>query len=167
MQRERHDHRPDPVRRDRLIQEFIHDPYKTQRKMADPAVCPRCGAVYETGRWHWGAPPAAATEVVCQACHRIADQCPAGILALHGGFVRAHRDELLAHIRHEAEAETAEHPLHRLMEIRDSDDGLEVTTTDVHLPRRIGEALRRTHQGDLEIHFDEGEYFARVRWQAG
>ncbi|HEY0834474.1 MAG TPA: BCAM0308 family protein [Azospirillum sp.] len=167
MQRERQDHRPQPERRDRLIQEHIHDPYMTRLKMADPAVCPTCGAVYEQGRWRHGLRPVDAGEAVCPACHRIADRCPAGIVTLEGAFVRDHRAELLALIRHQHEQEHAEHPLHRIMDIRDTADGLEVTTTDIHLPRRIGEALRRSHQGDLDLHFDEGEYFARVHWRAG
>lgn len=167
MQRDHQDHRPEPKRHDRLIQERIHDPYKARLKMADPAVCPRCHAVYEAGRWQWGPRPAGAEEIVCQACHRIADHCPAGVVTLQGAYVAQHHDELLALVRHQEEQEKADHPLNRIMEIRDTTDGLELTTTDIHLPRRIGEALRRSHQGDLTLHYDEGEYFARVHWRAG
>lgn len=62
---ERDGHRPEPARRDRLIQERIHDPYKARAKMADPGVCPRCGAVYENGRWRSGPRPVNAGEMVC------------------------------------------------------------------------------------------------------
>ena len=67
-----------PQRRDRLIHERIHDPYKARLKLVDPSVCPQCGAVYESDRWRWGAPPVDAGEQLCQACHRINDQYPAG-----------------------------------------------------------------------------------------
>lgn len=166
MQRGHQDHRPTPERRDRLIQERIHDPYKWREKMADPAVCPTCRAVYEDGRWRWGQPPVGAQPIVCQACERIADRCPAGVVTLTGSYVAGHREEFLALIRHQEEHEKSKHPLNRIMEIRDTADGIEVTTTDIHLPRRIGEALRRTRHGDLDLHYDEGEYFARVRWHA-
>ena len=63
-----------PQRRDRLIHERIHDPYKARLKLVDPSVCPQCGAVYESDRWRWGAPPVDAGEQLCQACHRINDQ---------------------------------------------------------------------------------------------
>lgn len=166
MASERQDHRPEPARRDRLIQEHVHDPYMLRLKLPDPGVCERCHAVYEHGRWRWGPRPAVATAVVCPACHRVADRCPAGVVTLSGAYVGAHRDELLALIHHHLEQENAEHPMNRIMDIRDTGDGLEVTTTDVHLPRGIGEALRRNHRGHLTLHFDEGECFARVRWQA-
>lgn len=78
----------------------------------------------------------------------------------------AHRDELIALIRHHERSEAAEHPLNRILAIRDTATGLQVTTTDVHLPRRIGEALANHHHGTLSIHFDEGECFARVHWRS-
>lgn len=164
---QRDQHRPEPERRDRLIQERVHDPYEARLKMADPAVCPQCGAVYENGRWRWGLRPVTAEETVCQACRRIADHCPAGILTLGGAVVQAHRDEVMAIIQHQHEQERAEHPLNRIMGIRDTEDGgMEVTTTDLHLPRRIGEALHHAHHGDLTMHYDEGECFTRVHWRA-
>lgn len=166
MQRGHQDHRPNPERHDRMIQEHNHDPYKRREKMADPAICPTCGAVYEDGRWRWGLLPTAATPIVCQACERIADHCPAGVVTLTGRYAAEHGQELLALVRHQEEQEKAEHPLNRIMEIRSIADGFEVTTTDIHLPRRIGEALRRTRHGDLTLHYDKGECFARVRWHA-
>jgi hypothetical protein len=46
----------------------------------------------------------------------------------------------------------------------EGDDGLVITTTDVHLPRRIGEAVHHAFHGDLKVHYDEENYFARVDW---
>jgi hypothetical protein len=39
-----------------------------------------------------------------------------------------------------------------------------ITTTDIHLPRRIGTALKRAYDGDLDVRFGEDEYAVRVRW---
>jgi hypothetical protein len=41
-----------------------------------------------------------------------------------------------------------------------------ISTTDIHLPRRIGEALKRAFHGELDMHFDEAGYFVRVDWGA-
>jgi hypothetical protein len=39
-----------------------------------------------------------------------------------------------------------------------------VTTTDIHLPRRIGHALEDSYKGKMEIHFDIEGHFARMKW---
>ncbi len=38
-------------------------------------------------------------------------------------------------------------------------------TTDIHLPRRIGTALKRALHGTLDTHFDDAGYFVRVTWR--
>lgn len=42
-----------------------------------------------------------------------------------------------------------------------------ITTTDIHLPRRIGEAVKRAYHGNLKEHFEEDGYFVRVDWESG
>jgi hypothetical protein len=153
-----------PPRRDRLIREREHDPYKTRLKLADPTVCPQCDAVYRDGRWRWEAPPEEAHQELCQACHRINDAFPAGVVSLGGGFVQGHKTEILGLARNEEAREKAAHPLHRIMTIEDGPDAVVINTTDIHLPRRIGEALRDAHEGDLDYHYEKESYFLRVNW---
>jgi hypothetical protein len=31
-----------------------------------------------------------------------------------------------------------------------------VTTTDIHLPRRVGHALEHAYKGKLDVHYSEG-----------
>lgn len=153
-----------PQRRDRLIHERVHDPYKARLKLVDPSVCPQCGAVYESDRWRWGAPPVDAGEQLCQACHRINDQYPAGEVNLSGEFLAAHKEEVIHLARNQEQLENAEHPLHRIMSIDDRQDEVVITTTDIHLPRRIGQALHSAYKGSLDVHYDEEGYFIRVHW---
>jgi hypothetical protein len=40
-----------------------------------------------------------------------------------------------------------------------------VTTTDIHLPRRIGHALENAWGGTLATHYDEAGYFVRAHWE--
>ena len=40
-----------------------------------------------------------------------------------------------------------------------------ITTTDVHLPRNIGEARKQAWKGELEIKFSPDEYLVRVHWK--
>ena len=70
----------------------------------------------------------------------------------------------LAH--NEEMAEKGEHPLNRIMGIQESEEGLVINTTDIHLPRRIGEAVKRAFHGTLDMQFDDASYFVRVEWRA-
>lgn len=90
---------------------------------------------------------------------------PAGTIRLRGAFVRQHTDELCGLIRNTEELEKRDHPLERLMAISDSADGLDVTTTGLHLAQRIGHALEAAYDGDLKIHYDGEEYYVDIHWQ--
>jgi hypothetical protein len=82
-----------------------------------------------------------------------------------GSFLAEHGNDIERLIRNTAEAEAREHPLHRLMDLRQRQGTIEVTTTDIHLPHRIGHALEDAWGGELATHYDEQGYHARVTWQ--
>ena len=144
----------------------VADPYEPRLKPRGLTVCGRCLAVYHHGRWQWETHPTGATEALCPACRRIEDRAPAGILTVHGTFHPEQRDAMIALLRHQEQAEREDHPLNRIMDIVEKPDAVIVTTTDIHLPRRLGEALRRVLHGTLDIHFDDTSYFVRVDWRA-
>jgi hypothetical protein len=151
-------------RLDRQIEETVHDPYKERYKPPEPAVCPSCGVVFEHGRWHWKPRPASAQDHLCPACRRVKEQYPAGYVSLEGDFLREHRDELLHLVRNEEKRAKDEHPLERIIDIRQDGDKTVVTTTELHLARRIGDALHHAYQGNLEIKYSTDEYLVRVYW---
>ncbi len=151
-------------RGDRLIRERVHDPYKTRLKLPEPSVCPDCGATFHKGRWTWTPAAAGANAARCQACQRNADNNPAGIATQRGGFLTPHNAEILNLARNQETLEKGEHPLHRIMAVTEQGDEVEIATTDIHLPRRIGQALRDAYQGALEIDYDKAGYFVRVAW---
>ena len=153
-------------RQDRLIHERVHDPYKTRRKVGEPAFCPECGAVFSHGRWQWAeARPENSQPELCQACQRIRDHYPAGVVTIAGAFAQGHKEEILNLVRHHETLEKRLHPLHRILDIQEQPAVLLIQTTDIHLPRRIGEALRRAYKGELEIRHEEETHFARVNWR--
>ena len=127
-------------------------------------ICPDCSVVYEDGRWHWTARPAEAAESLCPACRRIRDREPAGVVTLAGPRVAALRRDIVQLARHQEEAEKPEHPLNRIMDVQETAEGLVISTTDIHLPRRIGQAIRRAYRGKLAVKFEEHGYFVRVDW---
>ncbi len=154
-----------PIRRDRLLQEHVHDAYQIKGKMHEPAYCPSCGAVYHQGRWQWMAVPEDATKHSCPACMRIHDHFPAGYLTMSGNFFASHRDEIMHLVHNEEKRERAEHPLKRIMDAEDRDGMTTITTTDIHLARMMGEALHRAYQGELEFHYNPEQNLLRVTWK--
>lgn len=152
-------------RKDRLIKEKLHNVYRERDKSLEITVCTECGALYVDGRWSWEEPPEQAGQTICPACRRIADRYPAGHLELKGDFLAEHRAEILNLIRNIESREKAERPLERIMSIEDGPDGVLVTTTGIHVARRIGEALARAYKGDLSYQYAEAEKRIRVFWQ--
>jgi len=149
----------------RIFDDPRHDPYQERVKYREPTVCDGCGAIYHDGHWQRGSPPATSEHAMCPACKRVRDKLPAGQLSLEGAFFAAHRDEVLHLVHHEAEHEQVDHPLARIMEIVPEGERTLVTTTDIHLPQRIGEALRSAYQGELTVAYGKDEYSVRVDWR--
>lgn len=153
-------------RHDRLLDEWMHDPYRSKHKLKEPTLCPTCGALFHAGHWQWGDAPADAERVNCPACQRIQERVPAGFLTLSGGFVAAHREEIL-NLAHNVESrEKAAHPLKRIMGCEDQKDGsLLLTFTEPHLARAVGEAIQHAYNGELDLQYQQEEYLLRVRWR--
>jgi len=149
---------------DRIFDDKPHDPYQASGKYKEPTVCADCKAIFHEGRWQWAAAPQGAHEERCPACRRTRAKLPAGFLTLAGEFFNAHRDEVLALVRHVATRERDEHPLHRVMLIEEAPKSVVVTTTDIHSPQRIAEALRHAYHGDFKMSYGHDEYTVRVTW---
>ena len=156
--------RDDPPDRQRAVRRK-EDPYVSTRKPAGPAVCHRCKAVFMEGRWAWQRRPSEAEEMTCPACQRIEDEFPAGYVTIKGEFLKEHRDEIIALINSKEDREKATHPLQRIMAIEDVREGLQVTTTDSHLARGIGEALHDAYKGDLKLRYSRDENLLRAIWK--
>jgi hypothetical protein len=149
-----------------LIAEESHDPYRSRKKLPEPAVCKQCMAVLTGGRWQWTAKPLEGAHwELCPACHRIADKYPAGELTLTGSFLKAHGAEIVRLARNVEAMERREHPLQRIMEVAEEEDRIVITTTGLHLPRWIAHAVTSAYKGDLETHYDEAGHFVRMTWR--
>jgi len=149
-------------RRDRLIVEPTHDPTRPTAKLADPTVCPDCGATFREGRWTWKPAPAGAPQSLCSACQRIRDGYAAGFVSIRGDFVPIHRDEIVGLARNTETRAKEDHPMNRILDISDEGKGLRIRTTEVHLARAIGSALHRAYEGELSLHYDED--VVRIDW---
>ncbi|HLQ37124.1 MAG TPA: hypothetical protein VK348_04960 [Planctomycetota bacterium] len=64
-----------------------------------------------------------------------------------------------------AAAERSDHPLERLMLVRESGDAVEAATTGFHLARRLLAAIPRTWRHHLHVQLDHEH--SLLRWRAG
>ncbi len=153
------------TRRDRLVQERLHDTYELRQKLPEPTVCPECSLVYQQGKWTWiDGHVFNANKQLCPACSRIHDNYPGGYVSIKGPFFLNHRNEII-NLIHNVEQESKQaHPLERIIKIIEEEDGVLVTITDLHLARRIGEAIHNAYQGSLEFDYPDDEKLIRVKW---
>jgi len=157
---------PNSQRKDKLIKEYIHDPYFTKEKYHDPSVCKKCGVVFHDGIFQWMKEiPANAEEMICPACKRLDDNYEGGVVILKGNFLSEHKDEILNLIKNTEEEEMAYRPLERIITIKDNGDEITITTTYEHLARRIGEAVHKAYKGNLELKYTEERKYIRVLWE--
>jgi hypothetical protein len=147
-----------------MLEGVRDDAYWSGSKPRGPVYCPQSKAVFRNGRWSWSAAPAGAKKLRCPACRRVDQGSPAGYVALSGEFFAAHRDEVLARVRNCEKKEKSTHPLERIMAIAPASGGVQVTTTSVHLARRIAHALESAFKGTLNIAYNHQDNLLRVRW---
>lgn len=156
-----------PTRRDRLLKQPQSDAYRADHKLREPTLCKICGAVFTGGRWQWLEElPESAPETRCPACQRIHDQVPAGFLTLSGPFFEEHREEIMHLVHNHVERQRVQHPLQRIIDTRAlKTGGIELSFTEYHLPKGVGEAIKNAYQGELQITFAEASGQERVSWE--
>lgn len=152
--------RNEPVRKSQRA-----DACRKVAKRPAPSHCPECGAVFSAGRWVWRTAPKNAQQGRCPACVRIATGSPAGYLELGGDYLTEHRDEIINLLRNTEALEKSRHPMERIMGIAGVANRTKVTTTGVHLARRMGAALKRSYSGDLSVRYLPGDQIVQVGWQ--
>jgi hypothetical protein len=87
-----------------------------------------------------------------------------GLVTIKGPFKDTRQEQIIGIVKNTEEKEKKEHPLSRIMAIESQPDGLVISTTDTHLPRRIGEELKHACHGEMELYYDQDEQFVRVIW---
>jgi hypothetical protein len=152
-------------RKDRLIKDRRKDVYLDQIILKEPAICNKCSAVYTNGRWTWKTSEQATTKTTCPACRRIGDNYPAGYIEIKGNFFLNHSIDILNLVNNVQRLEKTERPLERIISITESKDKTIITTTGIHIARRIGEALSHAYQGNFNFQYADGEKSIRVFWE--
>jgi hypothetical protein len=157
---------PSRARRSRFAPHGEVEPGQRRVERAEINVCPDCRAVQQEGRWRWRDPLPGAAAVVCPACVRLRNEDPDGYLDLSGEFFRAHRDEVMALVRHVSERARLRYPLQRIMQFDEDDVQTRIAVTSRHLARSLGRALQAAFDGELVLDA-RSHGTPHVRWWRG
>jgi NMD protein affecting ribosome stability and mRNA decay len=161
-------HKIDPARQhakdERAYGARNEDPYQSRGKYTEPSMCTSCGAVFHKGRWQWGVAQQGAHKHLCPACQRIHDHVPAGIITLSGEFFNEHRQEIMNLVHNTEAREKAGHPLQRIMNITMQEEATEISLTDFHVTRAIGEAIQHAYKGEVDYQYTDKDGVMTLRW---
>ncbi|MBI5326813.1 MAG: ATPase [Deltaproteobacteria bacterium] len=148
-----------------------NDPYLPKEGPHDMAVCKKCHAIYHNKRWSIDEAlyqrekgNKKALLILCPACQKIRDRYAEGFVILKGDYLKGHKKDILNLIKNEEERATGYNPLERIIEIKDRDNVVEITTTHEKLAQRIGKKMHKACQGDLEIKMTQ-DRVTRVVWE--
>lgn len=144
------------------------DSYLLKTAPNDMAVCKSCGAVYHGKRWSLGKKIAPALKkpvpVLCPACQKIRDNFAEGFVTLKGGFLSAHRDEILALVRNKEAHAMYHNPLDRVISVKSGKNTVDITTTTEKLAERIGQMIKKAYSGNVEYKWSADTKLARIVW---
>lgn len=142
------------------------EPYRPKAGLPEGTSCKGCGIIYRNKRWQIEtAPPGrAAGEILCPACQRIAGQDPAGVVTLSGPYLAQHKEEILNTVRQQERKHREKNPLGRIMEIKEEDGQITVTTTEDKLAQKIGREVYKSQRGELHYQWSHDQRMVRVAW---
>ena len=149
--------------------------HRPTRAMKEPAVCKVCGAVYVDRRWT-AADGASGVEkhepwrpsqmTICPTCTQAKIGEPRGFVFLDGPFFATHQDEIENLLRNEAERAAEDNALARILDWKKGEGHtLTVATSTEHLAQRLGHALQKAFDGEVQYDFSHENKLARVNWR--
>jgi len=144
------------------------DPYLNEQPAKEPAVCSECGNIYHNKQWYLpGQVEIKGEEVdeefVCPGCMKVSDNYYFGELLVSGKFMVPHSDEITHLIDNEVDRAQEKNPLQKVVEATEEEGKVVIRTTNGKLAERLGRALKKAYEGELEI--DKSEQTTRVFWE--
>lgn len=141
------------------------DVYLPKRGLPEGALCRGCGISYHNKRWQAEpVPGGGGSQVLCPACQRMEDHNPAGVVTLSGPYLAAHKEEILNTIKQQEAKSREKNPIGRIMEIKEEDRQITVTTTEDKLAQKLGREVYKSQKGELHYQWSHEQRIVRVEW---
>lgn len=141
------------------------EPYLPKGGLPEGSFCKGCGIVYRNKRWQLESLPGEKTsEVLCPACQRMESNDPAGVVTLSGPYLALHSEEILNTVKQQEAKHREKNPLGRIMEIKEENGQIVLTTTDDKLAQKIGREVYKSQRGELHYQWSHDQRMVRVGW---
>lgn len=135
----------------------------------DFGICEKCDAVYYYKSWKHGFTDYKHLNenkeinfITCPACKMIADKKFEGKV-IFKNVPKEYREEILNNIKNTGERAYKRDPMDRIIEVREAENDIEVTTTENQLARNIARQIERAHKGaKADIKWSKEESTARI-----
>jgi NMD protein affecting ribosome stability and mRNA decay len=102
----------------------------------------------------------------CPACRQEGRGPAGGVVALRGDWEAARREEILRRIENVAARAEHTQPQHRVLEIREVDGGIEVSTTSQKVAHRIAHELEKAFGGHARYSWSDRDGRLLATWNA-
>jgi len=135
-----------------------------------PAICDRCGAVYDNKTWRNDRRAAAAsldkaTWVTCPACKQVEGNVYFGRVLASGSTVEAQRDAIERRVANIARLASARQPERKLLSAEWDGKQLEILTTSQKLAHRIAKELAKSFGGKPSYKWSDDDGSLLATWK--
>jgi len=146
-------------------------PIARRRKLKDPSICDRCGAVYTAKSWRMGrrlAPElmAKAAYIHCPACEQVANLEYYGRVLVRGPLPAQMLDRIRARIENVGRRAESNQPERRIVSTEWDGSTLEVLTTSQKLAHRIARELEKEFGGRATYQWKDEDGMLLTVWKA-
>jgi len=151
----------------------VAPPSKRLGAPPDPAVCARCGSVYQRKTWRAGDRALATLKTgivgvsftVCPACRQAREGEYFGRLTLRGTFATEREAEIRRRIKNiEARAQFTQ-PERRVVSIEKTAGAIQILTTSQKLAHRITREMVKLYGGVAEYSWSDGDGALDAVWR--
>lgn len=151
----------------------VAPPSKRLGAPPDPAVCARCGSVYQRKTWRAGDRALATLKpgkagvafTVCPACRQAREGEYFGRLTLRGAFATEHEAEIRRRIKNiEARAQFTQ-PERRVVSVEKAAGTIQILTTSQKLAHRIAREMVKLYGGVAQYSWSDGDGALDAVWE--
>jgi len=142
------------------------------KSYADPTTCLACGAVYSRKTWRQSAARSARAEAHCDAalarcpaCEQVKAGGSEGTVLVRGSFALANEGEIRRRALHVAARAGYTQPQRRIVSVRRTGSGLEVTTTSQELAHRLVRELKKAFHGRATYSWSDRDGRLTATWE--